>query len=532
MIKSEQRLFDGSESKGRASPERPGYQIWPTMKKVLPSLDMKSPRMGMSRDKRPCQSSSGSQDARTFLPAGKPKGSSLLPQQLRIGSAVAPMATVQEDYMDSPTIPGMSPVVHERSLSAPEASRTQPVANKINRKPVPTPANMKYDAQLIRSYDNPPTKPITNCINIPVRSDSLRLRIKDEITPEVPPKSPRTSDMTARLPQMLPASRYQPPSSPERPVAASRHHNPPSKPVPPRPERRPEGDLPKKMPQSSDSGLAAQTSKADGTVFPYYDDDSASDVDSVISYFEESDQFSHENNGSQLDSISPRTSCSSATTVASATLPAGYVPSHAAAVMAPTEMDTIYEQAKKQARTFQVLKCSDVSELSRELQLMEERCDYLRTTYEHLREGRQHLHGRMIGLLKSPRLSATKDTLLKQEQALLDLNSAIDDWLVKLEAAENRRSRIQQKLLEHFAAALLSQAMTTEPSPAVQGTPPSSPPGEMKSGKNTIDDRIASITVFADSKIYGNSRASELMADIEEAMDQMKQNIDAVPASI
>lgn len=43
--------------------------------------------------------------------------------------------------------------------------------------------------------------------------------------------------------------------------------------------------------------------------------------------------------------------------------------------------------------------------------------------------------------------------MLKQEEALAELDASIDDWVAKLEQAENRRTRVRQKLLEHVAAA-------------------------------------------------------------------------------
>jgi hypothetical protein len=43
--------------------------------------------------------------------------------------------------------------------------------------------------------------------------------------------------------------------------------------------------------------------------------------------------------------------------------------------------------------------------------------------------------------------------MLKQEEALTELDASIDDWVNKLEQAENRRTRVRQKLLEHVAAA-------------------------------------------------------------------------------
>lgn len=43
--------------------------------------------------------------------------------------------------------------------------------------------------------------------------------------------------------------------------------------------------------------------------------------------------------------------------------------------------------------------------------------------------------------------------MLKQEEALAEFDASIDDWVAKLEQAENRRTRVRQKLLEHVAAA-------------------------------------------------------------------------------
>ncbi len=43
--------------------------------------------------------------------------------------------------------------------------------------------------------------------------------------------------------------------------------------------------------------------------------------------------------------------------------------------------------------------------------------------------------------------------MLEQEEALAKLDASIDDWATKLEQAENRRTSVRQKLLEHVAAA-------------------------------------------------------------------------------
>lgn len=89
-----------------------------------------------------------------------------------------------------------------------------------------------------------------------------------------------------------------------------------------------------------------------------------------------------------------------------------------------------------------------------ELRHLDERTEYLRRTYTSLRAGRRNLHSRICQYLRSPRVAKfSHDSMLKQEEALAELDASIDDWVTKLEKAENRRTRVRQKLLEHVAAA-------------------------------------------------------------------------------
>lgn len=85
----------------------------------------------------------------------------------------------------------------------------------------------------------------------------------------------------------------------------------------------------------------------------------------------------------------------------------------------------------------------------------------------------------------------SQESLLKQEEALAELDASIDDWVNKLEQAENRRTRVRQKLLEHVAAAVtlpvpgdvtstsnalqLALDMKSPTAPACPSTPPRSP---------------------------------------------------------
>lgn len=87
---------------------------------------------------------------------------------------------------------------------------------------------------------------------------------------------------------------------------------------------------------------------------------------------------------------------------------------------------------------------------------MDDRTEYLRRTYSSLRAGRRNLHSRICQYLRSPRVAKfSHESMLKQEEALAELDASIDDWVTKLEQAENRRTRVRQKLLEHVAAAAI-----------------------------------------------------------------------------
>ncbi|KAI7784921.1 hypothetical protein LA080_008952 [Diaporthe eres] len=137
------------------------------------------------------------------------------------------------------------------------------------------------------------------------------------------------------------------------------------------------------------------------------------------------------------------------------TLPKGWKVTDAAQMLEQAERVALHKQAMQQAARFEVMRKEDVDSLSRELRNLDERTEYLRRTYHSLRAGRRNLHSRICQYLRSPRMAKfSHDSMLKQEEALAELDSSIDDWVNKLEQAENRRTRIRQKLLEHVAAAV------------------------------------------------------------------------------
>ena len=135
-------------------------------------------------------------------------------------------------------------------------------------------------------------------------------------------------------------------------------------------------------------------------------------------------------------------------------LPTGWRPCEAIGKMSANEAMQVHKQALGQAERFEVLRADDVEALSKELRQLDDRTEYLRRTYTSLRAGRRNLHSRICQYLRSPRVAKfSHDSMLRQEEALSELDASIDDWVTKLEQAENRRTRVRQKLLEHVAAA-------------------------------------------------------------------------------
>ncbi|PVH93481.1 hypothetical protein DM02DRAFT_477384, partial [Periconia macrospinosa] len=110
-------------------------------------------------------------------------------------------------------------------------------------------------------------------------------------------------------------------------------------------------------------------------------------------------------------------------------LPHGMRVAEASMRMRDSEKENLRKQALDQAEKFEVLNKRDVAATSRELRALDERCDYLRKTYKSLRAGRQKLHGRMISYLKrGETVIFSRESLLKQEEALAELDVSIDEF--------------------------------------------------------------------------------------------------------
>ena len=123
----------------------------------------------------------------------------------------------------------------------------------------------------------------------------------------------------------------------------------------------------------------------------------------------------------------------------------------------------------------------------------------------------------MVGYLKSESLTFSKERLVKQHEALVELDQSIDDWFSKLEVAENRRLRLRQKLLEHVAASMaLGITLPLGHHPAQLTTPPRSPekvrsPEPLQSTRKEVES----------IKIYADNHVLNLFNDIEQAVTKM-----------
>ncbi|RYP40646.1 hypothetical protein DL767_001504 [Monosporascus sp. MG133] len=398
---------------------------------------------------------------------------------------LGPMTTVQEVAMDSPTIPGR-PALHERSISSPVQStryrhlatlRTIHQASKEDNAAAHIAAPISAFRQDRAPESNAPRHPLSpkdlTPLVIPKQPASLpQLNRKISINRLKSSKGPQDSQNLATKPEDSPKART--PFTPFTPMS---------------------GSLPTATPRSATTALTASTlptpisapAESRGSPRPWEKSttsspDSAShptaDVKSspkaelehqsrngpvTLHNAQSLPAMSHKRgkseSGSIMDCGRSRRRCDgssgskrsmSAERRAFETLPQGWKSSEAVSKMDQAEIGYLQRQAVGQASRFEVLRKEDVDDLSK----ANNRTEYLRRTYMSLRAGRRNLHSRICQYLRSARVAKfSYESMLKQEEALAELDASIDDWVNKLEQAENRRTRVRQKLLEHVAAA-------------------------------------------------------------------------------
>jgi len=394
---------------------------------------------------------------------------------------LGPMTTVQEAAMDSPTIPGRPPV-HERSISAPGNSwkpyylgdcmtsgRTPPPDGRLEVRPA-----CRSNEELQRSENGirqplspksltPLVIPTSNPIAPRLAQQMSFSRLRSGSTPsEVPARPTRTDDSprtrtpftplsaalttprsaattamttsTLPTPVSAPAENRESPKPWEKPTNHAALGTP--KAMTPEPSATPKVDLGDPL-QSHAHGHRRHQSES-GSIMERGRPRKRPEASAALATLKRS--------GSKRSKSTEKQAFEQ--------LPKGWKASDAVNMLSPQEVASLQRQALQQAARFEVLRKEDVDSLSRELRHLDERTEYLRHTYTSLRSGRRNLHTRICQYLRSPRTAKfSHESILKQEEALAELDTSIDEWVNKLEQAENRRTRVRQKLLEHVAAA-------------------------------------------------------------------------------
>lgn len=109
------------------------------------------------------------------------------------------------------------------------------------------------------------------------------------------------------------------------------------------------------------------------------------------------------------------------------------------------------------------------------------------------------------------------DRILRQEEALAELDKSIDDWVMKLEQAVTRRAQVHQRLLEHIAAALtLTPTGRPESQQVIDDIRSSINPPELENSCKSERHHVQSIKVYADSAV------AALLAEIEQDIGMME----------
>ncbi|KAJ6443290.1 hypothetical protein O9K51_04469 [Purpureocillium lavendulum] len=505
---------------------------------------------------------------------------------------LGPMTTVQEVSMDSPTIPGRPPL-HERSISAPEeAIKVERAMNAIPFSVTDEDDEEDFFAKVIEEAFTPvansvlPLSPkrlaplVIPSSNAPaplLQSKISTGKVRSDSTP------PANTSRSGRI-DASPMSRVRLPpsaSTPDLTYPRSATTDAASTTTLPTPVSAPLMDSHRASPRPwegsavTDRGMVVQAEDGGRRLIGHRR--GASESSGIMDRGRARKRVEvRNNNGPLLKCIDTKRS-KSCERRAFEELPKGWKPAEATTKLNANEVATLQKQAYGQAERFEVLKADDVEALSKELRHLDERTEYLRRTYTSLRAGRRNLHSRICQYLRSPRVARfSHESMLKQEEALAELDASIDDWVTKLEQAENRRTRVRQKLLEHVAAATIlpSQgrpgAAASEltqhgtgmksPPPRDISTPPRSPskqtfatrsgscspspqrvvaqvpstileqPVIEEAAENDTQSRTASITTTGRGdvesiRIYAGDDVYALLADVENEISKMSSGV-------
>ncbi|KAF4624873.1 hypothetical protein G7Y89_g13296 [Cudoniella acicularis] len=507
--------------------------LFPSKEKLSIAAGRKSPDSEKAATQAMGQNGSGEKD-RSLLGSAlrlKPKEQTLIRRRKVSVPELGPMTTVQEVAMDSPTIPGRPPL-HERSINENAelaVSQSSPVQannpsdgqSSSHRAGSASPKGRPLSPKSLAPLVIPSTSTLQPQ-RLNRRPSTTRLR-SGSTPPDVPPKSARMQDRSpySRNSPFTPGSA----STADISTAPTSINNTPTSGLPerqtsPKPWNATSAASSPMGHTRGQSEAAQQQQKVGQSLGHRRGESEASIMDRG--------RPKKRTNGSPIKGNSIKRSPSQEQK-AFESLPQGVRATEASTILPTSELEMLRKQAIGQASRFEVLNSKDVDSLSRELRGLDERCEYLRKTHRSLRAGRRNLHDRICTYLRSPRVARfSHESMLKQEEALSELDSSIDDWVSKLEQAENRRTRVRQKLLEHVAAALIIQP----PAQYSRGedTPPRSPIKSQSPVRVVEEVRVTSpeastrqggrgncesIRIYADSDVYA------LLADVEEEINRM-----------
>ncbi|KAJ4297868.1 hypothetical protein N0V90_005767 [Kalmusia sp. IMI 367209] len=521
------------------------YQLWPSASSKSPvgqsrpsfSTDKLS-ALSMGRSPTSLSDTAVSQET---VPFWQRSGSLARRRKVSVPELGSTMTTVQEMPIDSPTIPGRPPLRkastevfgHERSSSAPGTNwRVGPFGDAL-MSCVTGPSSAQEQQPIAPSASEQPTrldapatfgKPLSPILSPGVNAkpalkvDTDIIQEDGELPPQVPPKSPAAEHKGSPSPLKLNSKSSR--SQLTTPATATPGGMTPMSAFDNRRSPNVNGPLPTPLSAISNPfGAASPSSAVEHRGSPKIE--RRDPMASHSSHNRNMSESSVMDRGRPVRRSSKRTrsrTCSEANNPDEPApdnwqLPKGMRVAEASTRMPEPERETLYKQASAQAEKFEVMNKRDVSAMSRELRALDERCDYLRKTYKSLRAGRQKLHSRMISYLKRGNtVIFSRESLLKQEEALAELDISIDEFILKLEQAENRRLRLRQKLLEHVAAALvLNPAALRDGS---ETTPPRSPVKAESPARVERKD-VESIKIYADGHVLN------LFSDIEHAIGKM-----------
>ncbi|KAH9864987.1 hypothetical protein IAQ61_008933 [Plenodomus lingam] len=512
------------------------YQLWPPSKSPVGPT-----KPGNAADKLAALSvarSTTSLSDTAALPESVPfwqrAGSLSRRRKVSVPELGSTMTTVQEMPIDSPTIPGRPPLRHisyetlghERSCSAPGTNwRAGPFGDAlISCVTGPSPIEaQEHNVFLTSDVYTAPGRPLSPILSPgatprPVLKLETNTTASSEKPPAVPPKSPVVDRKPSPTPLVLATKPSRPQLTTSTSITSMSGRITPSSSVDLK--RSPNSIIPLPTPPSAFSNPFSASSPASNRGSPRVErrDPLAAQSSthnrnmSEPSIMERGRPKRRTSKRERSRTLSEANNAE--TTVADPwKLPNGMRVPEASRRMSDADQKLLHKQAYDQAGNFEVLNKRDVASLSRELRALDERCDYLRKTYKSLRSGRQKLHGRMISYLRrGETVIFSRESLLKQEEALAELDISIDEFILKLEQAENRRLRLRQKLLEHVAAAIVLNPSAR--SDLAEATPPRSP---VKIDSPARAERKETESI----KIYADGHVLNLFSDIEKAIGKM-----------